>query len=120
MGYSHYMRAKMDAPTEQQVADFKAAFHGMLQEVGFEVEINREDETALWFNGVGEYEHETCIIPFTGGGGSEFCKTNRKPYDALVVASYIVATSYGLLADWWSDGDHSEHAAGYALAQKVL
>ena len=42
------------------------------------------------FNGVGDDSHESFAFTLDANG-SEFCKTNRKPYDALVTACLILA-----------------------------
>jgi hypothetical protein len=72
----------------------------------------------VMLNGNGpDLDHETfCIDP---NPGSDFCKTERKPYDVVVVACLtFLATDYGFRVR--SDGDHDELQAGVDLCCKAL
>ena len=61
-------------------------------------------QSSIFFNGAGEDGHETMF--FEGKARpSNFCKTNYKPYDAVVIASLLVAKQYmGPLMSISSDG----------------
>jgi hypothetical protein len=48
----------------------------------------------------------------------DFCKTNNKPYDDVVVACLCVLAETGLAVD--SDGDKEEWEVGRKLAEKAL
>jgi len=48
--------------------------------------------------------YETFMI-HRGSKESDFCKTARKPYDVVVVASLAVAHKLGIITEWNSDGD---------------
>lgn len=62
------------------------------------------------FNGVGDYGHETFCIDM--GERWDFCKTNHKPYDVVVVAVLMVMAKYHEGFTWSSDGsaEHDESA----------
>jgi len=81
------------------------------------IEINHNDATGIWFNGVGDDAHETMCIDFTGNGKWDFCKTACKPYDCMVVACLILAKELGIIKSWESDGDEE---SGDFIAGKAL
>ena len=58
---------------------------------------------AIRFNGVGEDHHETFTLRINTGE-RELCKTNCKPYDALVVACLHYAKDINIILNWSSDG----------------
>jgi len=73
------------------------------------------------FNGRGESAHETFLFP--GKGGFNFCKTQYKPYDAVVTACLIAARDYfppstlTIASDGkWDEGDWADGARLYAKA----
>ena len=71
-----------------------------------------ENDPAIIFNGRVPYDHETfALIPCAFG----FCKTNQKPYDALVVADLVVAAHHG--AKVITDGDEGDWETGIEIAQ---
>ncbi len=75
------------------------------------------------FNGTQENGHEDFVLRETYGenGPFNFCKTARKPYDAVVVACLVTLNHY--LKDnviVTSDGDKSDYLSGLILAKKVL
>ena len=51
---------------------------------------------------------------------SQFCKTNRQPYDTLVVACILAGKKYKVISCWSSDGDKEELAEGKNLYNEVL
>lgn len=68
------------------------------------------NESEIWFNGDGEYAHETFGI-YAGQETDDFCKTARKPYDLLVCCAILALAnnlpqkvfsfgSDGKLEDW--------------------
>lgn len=75
----------------------------------------------IWFNGVGDESHETFVIDLNRTGWN-FCKTQGKPYNAVVVALMILLEERGYLTDIGSDGGKKddEWAAGVALHEKAL
>jgi len=77
------------------------------------------------FNGVGDDQHENfsmSVEPERGPDAWPFCKTERKPYDVVVVACLcILEDRLGRKAfNAESGGDLHEWEEGKALAEKVL
>jgi hypothetical protein len=85
--------------------------------------------TSLAINGIGDDGHEPFLFPGTieqtppfadNTPGLNFCKTNGKPYDAVVTACLLVARDHfpasvlGIGSDGrWLDGDWKDGAALY-------
>lgn len=88
------------------------------------------DAERIWLNGQGpDYDHETFLItakrelPYDGANpdilGWSFCKTARKPYDVLVVATLAyLAQNWGF--EIGSDGGPDDWVEGLKLASDVL
>ena len=72
------------------------------------------DELQIAFNGPRQAAGEPFILGRIAGRG--FCKTQRLPYDVVVVAVLIAAEATGALT-WTSDGKDEDHAAGRQLAE---
>jgi hypothetical protein len=77
------------------------------------------------FNGKGELNHETFAITSTDGiNEGQFCKTNRKPYDLLVVACLIAAwklLDYRFGSDaFCQDGTSEDLREGLEYYKKVI
>lgn len=72
------------------------------------------------FNGIGDASHETFSLPKTAKQlDRDFCKTNRKPYDNVVVAALArLSEVAGIKVG--SDGSAEEWKDGVALASKIL
>lgn len=123
MGYTHYWDNAHTKAKPETVKVFKKHFNEMFRLMGGEKVISIDDNSAsqILFNGVGEYEHESMQIDFTGDGSWGFCKTARKPYDRMVVACLILAKEMGIIKDWSSDGDdeNGDFDAGMALLAEV-
>lgn len=62
------------------------------------------DESEVSFNGFEEDSHESFYIRIEQTNGFNFCKTARRPYDAVVVACLIKAEELGVIDKWSSDG----------------
>lgn len=86
-------------------------------------------ELHLAFNGVGDMAHETFVLAaeigsddyFVHGEKFSFCKTNGKPYDAVVVAMLIAMKA--IAPDVFrisSDGDIDDWQPGLALLSFAL
>jgi hypothetical protein len=71
-------------------------------------------------NGTEELSHEDFIMrEHFNQNESEFCKTNQKPYDVIVVACLIILKHYLKVAiQVASDGDRSDWIDGLDLAIK--
>jgi hypothetical protein len=128
MGYTHYWR-ELNSVDE---SDYQAA----LSDIRKLVETSPiplfdgngegipEVEGYISFNGdasKGE-DHESFYLSATAAenGSFEFCKTARKPYDLVVVASLAVLADRvkGVIVS--SDGDASDWTAGVKFASKTL
>ena len=78
------------------------------------------DGDQIVFNGVGDDGHEPFVLR-KDKTGFEFCKTNRKPYDTVVVAALILANAIAPdVLHVTSDGDEADWKAGLALAKVCL
>jgi len=73
--------------------------------------------TLIHFNVNKEDSGEDFYLDLTDGN-SEFCKTDREPYDAAVKAVLMVLQSEGYVKDWDFDGSMSEDE--YSNAKKLL
>lgn len=143
MGYTHYWyqpKAKSAAPSAgawgRLIGDVQALIMQARKEgialgdglgEGGALEI---DSDRIWFNGVGDGAHETFnlerrpVAPDWDKGKSQvfnFCKTARKPYDAVVCGALILARWHlaGKISIS-SDGDMSpgEWPEGVALLNR--
>lgn len=139
MGYTHYWYRKDPEPADaygRLALDAKRIFEQAEQEgIVLVHEYDRStpptaNEGEIWFNGKGDDGHETFVWPAetpelrpyqtdTGEGSFTFCKTARKPYDAVVGALLIRAklhygASVAVSSDGWWDGDWDEPRAFYA------
>ena len=73
--------------------------------------------TLIHFNVNNEDTGEDFYIDLKDGD-SEFCKTDREPYDAAVKAVLMVLQSAGYLKEWDFDGTFSDDE--YSDAKKLL
>ena len=77
-------------------------------------------DSVVSFNGYGADSHETFYWSLDEKGFN-FCKTARKPYDAIVTACLIhLKECYGSAVDIGSDGDWSEWRDGARLYRNAL
>ena len=75
----------------------------------------------ICFNGVADLAHETFALPARANDLEEFdfCKTNRKPYDKVVVACLAILSSVsGIVVS--SDGNKEDWLEGLELATDIL
>lgn len=89
---------------------------------------NKSDNFGIFINGIGKDGHETFYLPkniedFTGAGGhlggTDFCKTNHKPYDIIVTAILArMAEVKGFSVS--SDGSIEDWQQGIKLAKKLF
>jgi hypothetical protein len=139
MGYTHYWYQRRDLTESEwtsvvyNVGQIMATAkkHGVslcngLGEKGTEPSFNVEE---IMFNGdeSKDEDHETMVInrkcppkePWQSRRGFGFCKTARKPYDAVVVAVLIFLDTFGA-HEISSDGDEAEWSDGLSLAMEAL
>jgi hypothetical protein len=74
------------------------------------------DKKYVAFNGIGDESHEGMVFEEEWDGQFAFCKTARKNYDAIAVASLCVYKHHlGDALSFTSDGDRGELREGYEL-----
>ena len=122
MGYTHYWKIDSEiTPEKFRSLQSIAARIVCESEASVEFSMNTNqhpDHADICLNGIGENAHETFLLT-PHKAKFEFCKTNRKPYDEIVVGILLVATGRGLL-EFTSDGSGDELSAGRQLKNKVL
>ncbi len=126
MGYTHYFTMNKKTTEEQikkMIAFTNTAIElfgadqivGGMGDEGTKPEVTEE---IINLNGKEDNSHETFQLAFNSGEWG-FCKTNRKPYDMVVVACLIFAEQNNVIAKWSSDGDSEDHEYGRALFEKA-
>lgn len=138
MGYTHYwtFKAPKRGTTKSVNAKFEQAVKAC-QTLIYNYNKTRTDETRLAgytahtkpgqygglnFNGTGDLGHETFIIRehYKENVGFNFCKTNQKPYDVVVVACLCILKHYlGDNIEVSSDGSSLDWCMGLDLARKA-
>lgn len=137
MGYTHYFKnLTSSVPFAEAVEDIvdAAEKHGIVIRGGDgydPIPVFRPD--VIWLNGDGDegLDHESFWVPGKADGFN-FCKTVRKPYDAVVVASLVWAIvneadgweNIGSDGKWgdWVDPTHNGRnpIGGIALYEEVF
>jgi hypothetical protein len=129
MGYTHYFRfnksneklyKKAIEEIQMLVYDY-AQKHGGIS--GYTAHTKPGKYAGVKFNGSRDNGHEDFFLreTFKLNESFNFCKTARKPYDVLVVASLCILND--VLQDRItisSDGDYPDWAAGAELASLFL
>jgi hypothetical protein len=128
MGYTHYfskvgvtrddaIRFEMFAIGARTIIEYATKYDGIVlagQDGEVEGAWEITDEVVR-FNGLGEDSHETFYWG-SDADGFNFCKTARKPYDAVVTACLIhLKDCYGDAVSVSSDGYWSEWSDGAKL-----
>ena len=121
MGYSHGYTLNRDL-TEVERSNY---VHRMLKLIAVAASEAHIDTTVRFvetgeivINGTAPHDYET--FAFTGKEGYEFCKTNRRPYDALVVALIALLRSlFPDAVDITTDGTRNDWFAGLRLLDRV-
>lgn len=124
MGYTHFWT--VTGFTDQQWGEFQAHARTVFRRAarrGIRIRgwngAGKPEFSAdrVAFNGAGDDAHETCSIK-REDYDRDFCKTERKPYDAVVVALLTIGARMGCL-HWSSDGDPADHEEGIKLARDL-
>jgi hypothetical protein len=136
MGYTHYWRfntpkrgttAKIDAAYQTAIKDCTAVIqtyykaNGGLS--GFTAHAKPGQYGGLEVNGARELSHEPMVLRehFKQNESFNFCKTNRKPYDVVVVACLCILQHHlGTNISVSSDGNTLDWVAGLELARRTL
>lgn len=77
------------------------------------------NEQKIALNGVGAESHESFVLTRVSSG-FEFCKTNEKPYDVVVVAILVLYKHFFPEVVFSSDGGLADLQAGLALVREAL
>jgi hypothetical protein len=125
MGYTHYFPHKKTGKKawDKIVENCEKAYRACSVPVQYESDIPEEPfftQVYIRFNGVGDDGHETFMLHKYGSDGFTFCKTDRKPYDILVVACLAIYHHFSpKTVDLGSDGYRHEWEDGVELARKA-
>jgi microcompartment protein CcmK/EutM len=133
MGYTHYWERRSgvdhDAAKFADFARVAAIVVELATKRGIKIgdalgegkpyEINGQ---RIALNGVGAESHESFVIARGSSefSGSDFCKTNEKPYDVVVVAILVLYKHLFPDVVFSSDGDLADLQAGLALVREAL
>ena len=124
MGYTHYFTNKKASPKQWElfadtVTELIEASTSKICN-GFGKDSPKIDDRCIAFNGDAskELDHETFSID-NENCTWDFCKTARKPYDEVVVASLIYGKHIGVISEWSSDGYGEDFDAGKALLDSI-
>ena len=128
MGYTNHWYFETITPSQwAQLAERTRHIVSEAAEKGIVLTHEFDTETAPYigkdfirFNGLGYDGHETFYFE-RESSGFNFCKTNRKPYDAAVVAVLLAAERIVPSFAWKSDGRFGgdEHLNGVDLLIKA-
>lgn len=92
----------------------------MFEDETGEVIIDCSTDGIINFNGEGDNGHENLVLSRTPKE-FEFCKTNRKPYDLLVVATLVLYKyHFPKKVEISSDGGNEVWRKSYGLIAKAL
>ena len=124
MGYTHYFELEETINEETWksiLMDVKSAALASYPLVQYEWDDKAApqfDTKGIRFNGVGELGHETFVLRPDDVSWA-FCKTARKPYDVLVVATLIIVKHHCETFSWSSDGEVEDFEDALELLQSV-
>jgi hypothetical protein len=145
MGYTHYFYRHVTKSSDADLYEvFASQAHRILRKAekwGIQLADKYGDNLGKWeidserisFNGYGPESHETFSWPRQAPErmdfmtsqpedfAFDFCKTSRKPYDAVVTALLILANDiYGDAVRISSDGDWQDWEKGAELYERAL
>jgi len=116
MGYTHYFEQTGGTIPQDKWDELLEAVGPILRDHAEIICCNYDepegspiaDENEIIFNGKGEDGHETFVLTREASGEFEFCKTDHKPYDKVVVevlqqVNKICPEYYNLDSDGGSD-----------------
>lgn len=111
MGYTHYWKNE-SRPTAEQWGQASAAIIQLLLATKIEIETSEISNGSIRIEG----SYETFFVT-PDRTIFAFCKTNREPYDALVVASLMILERYLPGFSWRSDGDDEPNYKDAAIKE---
>ena len=116
MGYTHYWEVKEKIKTKafKRIQE-KASKIAFISEASVTITTNTHPlHLMLVIEGIGSDSHETFYLT-PNKNKFQFCKTNQKPYDEIVVAVLNYAGHHHSFS-WWSDGDNFDLEKGVTLS----
>lgn len=118
MGYTHYFKGSKPLSQEDfdKIQEVTAKVVKYADYVPLE---NLSSEGVIDINGVGPDSHENLVI-YPGLDGFNFCKTNGKPYDVVIVAILCAINTVTDAFAISSDGDVADWLLGQNLASAAL
>lgn len=133
MGYTHYWKriAKNITPSDEK--KYQHALNDIKKVLKLHSNILANNQgisdtkphivNGIAFNGIEEESHDTFSLPKTFIQMEEycFCKTQRNPYDSVVVACLHILKHHLKNAFYWSsDGEDKDLVDGINIANKVI
>lgn len=122
--FSHFEFDQLSSAVKQIIAT------AALEPWSIGIELQRDDSDEIWLNGSplnDETEADVCHETFCLSRLDltfQFCKTDRKPYDTVVVACLVAAQVIALEASFslklGSDGDEDDWRDGFALYEATF
>jgi hypothetical protein len=107
MGYTRYWKISKSLDAEKFI-QLKDIFCMVVDKLDIPLDDVELSDEVIRFNGVGDNAHETFVLE-KNRLGFDFCKTQRKPYDALVCAClYLSQKLFDSDIDVSSDGDNND------------
>ena len=123
MGYTNYWNLEKTEFTEEFLEDVKKIIDlangsgiDLANGSGFEGTKPIIEKEVISLNGMEPEDYETFYLG--GEKGFGFCKTARRPYDAVVKAILILAEKHGVVSGFSFDGDKTE--IEYKNAERLL
>lgn len=126
MGYTHYWKRPLDMNAE----GFKLFAEDVRRIISLRsaiIQLEEDDDSdpitngeLVHFNGIGINAHEPFYIQRIDNALADSCKTNRKPYDEVVVACLIALKHRVPNVILSSDGNYDEITPGWELACDAL
>jgi hypothetical protein len=124
MGYTHYWNM-VRTPTPEEWSSLMNKTRTVIRRAkkqgivlagwnGFGKPVISEDEIS--FNGSEDAGEAHESFRLVSRYESDFCKTSREPYDAVVVAVLVMAAKMGFVS-WTSDGKYADHEDGIKLTE---
>ena len=127
MGYTHYWNKKSDLdqnvwndefiPTVQKIMEVSEVELG--NNFGEPDSKPTVDNQVVSFNGIQPQDYETFLISRVKEDFN-FCKTQYRHYDKVVVAILMLANELFEDFEWSSDGNDEDHKEGKELLEKIL
>jgi hypothetical protein len=106
MGYTRYWTIKNELD-DSKFIKFKDICSRVIELLNIPLDDIIIDDSVVRFNGIGDNAHETFV--FSKNIGFNFCKTQRKPYDAVVCACLATAIEiFGSDINVSSDGNNND------------